>query len=42
LTEAGFPITPGEARAIEAAAEAAEGYDAALRAAIAQAVGLGR
>ena len=42
LTGAGFPITPGEARAIEAAAEAAEGYDAALRAAIAQAVGLGR
>jgi hypothetical protein len=42
LTEAGFPITPGEAGVIEAAADAApEGYDAGLRAGIAQAVGLG-
>jgi hypothetical protein len=42
LTEAGFPITPGEAGAIEAAADAAPGgYDATLRAGIAGAVGLG-
>jgi hypothetical protein len=40
---AGFPITPGEAGAIEAAADASsEGYSAAFRAGIAQAVGLER
>jgi hypothetical protein len=41
LAEAGFPMTPGEVAAIEAAADAAaEGYDAALRTGIAKAVGL--
>jgi hypothetical protein len=41
LTEAGFPVTPGEARAIEAAADAtAEGYSEALRVGLAEAVGL--
>jgi hypothetical protein len=39
--QVGFPITPGEAGAIEAAAEAASGgHDAALRTGIARAVGL--
>jgi hypothetical protein len=43
LAEAGFPVTPGEAGAIEAAADAAsEGYSAALRTSIAKAVGLER
>jgi hypothetical protein len=42
LTEAGFPITPAEAGAIEAAVDAKlDSYDAGLRAGIAQAVGLG-
>jgi hypothetical protein len=41
VQEAGFPLTPGEARAIEAAAEAAwEGHSPGLREGIAQAVGL--
>jgi hypothetical protein len=41
LAGAGFPVTPGEAGAIEAAAEAAAGgYDAALRRGIARATGL--
>jgi hypothetical protein len=41
---AGFPITPGEAGAIEAAADAASGggYSAAFRTGIAKAVGLER
>jgi Protein of unknown function (DUF2934) len=43
LAEAGSPVTPGEAGAIEAAADAAsEGYSAALRTGIAKAVGLER
>jgi hypothetical protein len=43
LAEVGFPITPGEAGAIDAAAEASpEGYSAALRTGIAKAVGLER
>jgi hypothetical protein len=43
LAEAGFPVTPGEAGAIEAAADAAPGgYSAALRTGIAKAVGLER
>jgi hypothetical protein len=43
VQEAGFPMTPGEAGAIEAAADAAPGgYDPAVRAGIAQAVGLER
>jgi hypothetical protein len=41
LAEAGFPVTPGEAGAIEAAAGATLGdYSPALRAGIAEAVGL--
>jgi Protein of unknown function (DUF2934) len=41
VKESGFPVTPGEARAIEAAADAApEGHSAALRAGITKAVGL--
>jgi hypothetical protein len=41
LAEAGFPVTPGEARAIAAAADAAsEGHSPGLRAGIAKAVGL--
>jgi hypothetical protein len=43
LVEAGFPMTPAEARAIDAAADASsEGYNAAFRSGIAQAVGLER
>ena len=43
VKEAGFPVTPGEAGAIEAAADASsEGYSAALRTGIAKAVGLER
>jgi hypothetical protein len=43
LTEAGFPVTPGEAGAIEAAADgSAAGGSAAFRADIARAVGLER
>jgi hypothetical protein len=41
VKESGFPVSPGEARAIEAAADAAwEGYSPGLRAGIARAVGL--
>jgi hypothetical protein len=41
LAEAGFPMTPGEAGAIEAAADAASGgHNPGLRAGIAKAVGL--
>jgi hypothetical protein len=41
LAEAGFPVTPGEAGAIEAAADASsEGYSAGFRTGMAQAVGL--
>jgi hypothetical protein len=41
VTESGFPVTPGEARAIEAAADAAlEGHSPGLRAGLAKAVGL--
>jgi hypothetical protein len=41
LTDAGCPVTPGEAGAIEAAADAAsEGYSEALRTSLAEAVGL--
>jgi hypothetical protein len=43
LAEAGLPVTPGEAGAIDAAADASsEGYSATLRAGIAKAVGLER
>jgi hypothetical protein len=43
LTEAGLPVTPGEAGAIDAAADASPaGYSAAFRAGIAKAVGLER
>jgi Protein of unknown function (DUF2934) len=43
VKEAGFPITPGEAGAIDAAADASsEGYSAAFRTGIAKAVGLER
>jgi hypothetical protein len=43
VKEAGLPVTPGEAGAIAAAAEASsEGYSAAFRTAIAKAVGLER
>jgi hypothetical protein len=43
LAEAGFPVTAGELAAIEAAADATPGgYDVALRAGIAKAVGLER
>jgi hypothetical protein len=42
LAEAGFLVTPGEARAIEAAADASEGYPTALRTSIERAVGLVR
>jgi hypothetical protein len=43
LTDAGFPVTSGEAGAIEAAADGSSvGYNPALRADIAQAVGLER
>jgi hypothetical protein len=43
VKEAGFPVTPGEAGAIEAAADASsEGYSAAFRTGIAKAVGLER
>jgi hypothetical protein len=43
LAEAGFPVTPAEAAAIDAAADAASGgHSAALRAGIARAVGLAR
>jgi hypothetical protein len=43
LAEAGFPVTPGEAGAIDAAADASsEGYSAAFRTGMAQAVGLER
>jgi hypothetical protein len=43
LAEADFPVTPGEAGAIDAAADASSaGYCAALRADIVQAVGLER
>jgi hypothetical protein len=43
LADAGLPVTPGEAGAIEAAADAAPaGYSVALRAGMAQAVGLER
>jgi hypothetical protein len=43
LAEVGFPITPGEAGAIDAAADASsEGYSAAFRTGIARAVGLER
>jgi hypothetical protein len=41
LAEAGFPVTPGEVEAIDAAADASsEGYRAAFRTGMAQAVGL--
>jgi hypothetical protein len=41
--EAGFPVTPGEAGAIDAAADASSaGYSAAFRTGMAQAVGLER
>ena len=43
LAEVGFPVTPGETGAIDAAADASsEGYSAALRTGIAKAVGLER
>ena len=43
VKEAGFPVTPGEVGAIEAAADAlTEGYSAAFRTGMAQAVGLER
>jgi hypothetical protein len=43
LVEAGLPVTPGEAGAIDAAADASsEGYSAAFRTGIAQAVGFER
>jgi hypothetical protein len=43
VKEAGFPVTPGEAGAIDAAADASsEGYSAAFRTGMAQAVGLER
>jgi hypothetical protein len=43
VKESAFPITPGEAGAIEAASDAAsEGYSAAFRTGIAKAVGLER
>jgi Protein of unknown function (DUF2934) len=41
VQESGFPVSPGEARAIEAAADAApEGHSPGLRAGLAKAVGL--
>jgi hypothetical protein len=41
VKESGFPVSPGEARAIEAAADAApEGHSPGLRAGLARAVGL--
>jgi hypothetical protein len=43
VKEAGFPVTPGEAGAIDAAADASSaGYSAAFRTGMAQAVGLER
>jgi hypothetical protein len=43
VKEAGFPVTPGEAGAIEAAADvSSEGYSAAFRTGMAKAVGLER
>jgi hypothetical protein len=43
LTDTGFPVTPGEAGAIDAAADASSaGYSAAFRTGMAQAVGLER
>jgi hypothetical protein len=43
VKEAGFPVTPGEAGAIEAAADASSGgYSTTFRTGMAQAVGLER